>query len=111
MEYKDTIFLPKSSFEMRANLPTKEPKIYRVIDNSYTVCTTKENYDQLLKWSLYGVGQPPQSGCLPAPANAKAIIKQCPEGDIIVCQFQLIPEDGSPAFDAWASKVMLRPDK
>ena len=27
MEYKDTIFLPKSSFEMRANLPTKEPKI------------------------------------------------------------------------------------
>ncbi len=27
MEYKDTIFLPKTSFEMRANLPTKEPKI------------------------------------------------------------------------------------
>ena len=27
MEYKDTIFLPKSSFEMRANLPAKEPKI------------------------------------------------------------------------------------
>ena len=27
MEYKDTIFLPKSSFEMRANLSTKEPKI------------------------------------------------------------------------------------
>ena len=27
MEYKDTIFLPKSSFEMRANLPLKEPKI------------------------------------------------------------------------------------
>ncbi len=27
MEYKDTIFLPKTSFEMRANLPTKEPQI------------------------------------------------------------------------------------
>jgi len=27
MEYKDTIFLPKTSFEMRANLPLKEPKI------------------------------------------------------------------------------------
>ena len=26
MEYKDTIFLPKSSFEMRGNLPLKEPK-------------------------------------------------------------------------------------
>ena len=27
MEYKDTIFLPKTSFEMRANLPVKEPSI------------------------------------------------------------------------------------
>ena len=27
MEYKDTIFLPKTSFEMRANLPLKEQKI------------------------------------------------------------------------------------
>ena len=27
MAYKDTIFLPKTSFEMRANLPEKEPKI------------------------------------------------------------------------------------
>ena len=27
MEYKDTIFLPKTTFEMRANLPVKEPKI------------------------------------------------------------------------------------
>ena len=27
MEYKDTIFLPKTSFEMRANLPQTEPKI------------------------------------------------------------------------------------
>ncbi len=27
MEYKNTIFLPKTSFEMRANLPLKEPKI------------------------------------------------------------------------------------
>ena len=27
MEYKNTIFLPKTSFEMKANLPTKEPKI------------------------------------------------------------------------------------
>ena len=27
MDYKDTIFLPKTSFEMRANLPLKEPKI------------------------------------------------------------------------------------
>ena len=33
MEYKDTIFLPKTSFEMRANLPKKEPKIIDDWDN------------------------------------------------------------------------------
>ena len=27
MGYKDTILLPRTSFEMRANLPKKEPKI------------------------------------------------------------------------------------
>ena len=27
MKYKDTIFLPKTTFEMRANLPAKEPII------------------------------------------------------------------------------------
>lgn len=85
--------------------------VYRIIDSSYTLCDTLPRYQQLLKWSLYGVGSPPQTGCFPAPANAKAIIKQCPEGDIIVCQFQITPEDGSPAYEAWASKVMLRPDK
>ena len=33
MEYKDTIFLPKTSFEMRAKLPVKEPKILEEWDN------------------------------------------------------------------------------
>ena len=38
MEYKDTIFLPRTSFEMRANLPKKEPKILDEWDkqNIYT---------------------------------------------------------------------------
>ena len=27
MEYKNTLFLPKTTFEMKANLPSKEPKI------------------------------------------------------------------------------------
>lgn len=84
---------------------------YRVIDSSYTVCSTQALYRQLLSWSLYGVGSPPQQGCFAAPANAKAVIRQCPDDDIMVCQFRLTPEDGSPVFDAWASKVMLRPDK
>ena len=33
MEYKDTIFLPKTSFEMRANLPQKEPGILKIWEN------------------------------------------------------------------------------
>lgn len=101
-----SLFFLLLSFHLNA-----EEKTFRVIDNSYTVCDTLERYQQLLKWSLYGVGNPPETGCFPAPANAKAIIKQCPEGDIIVCQFRLTPEDGSPAVEVWASKVMLRPDK
>jgi len=84
---------------------------YRIIDASYTLCDTLPRYQQLLKWSLYGVGSPPETGCFPAPAHAKAIIKQCPENDIMICQFQITPEDGSPAYEAWASKVILRPDK
>ena len=27
MNYKDTLFIPKTTFEMKANLSTKEPKI------------------------------------------------------------------------------------
>lgn len=82
---------------------------YRVIDNSYTVCETREAYQQLLTWSLYGVGSPPKEGCFPAPANAKAIIRQCPESDIMICQFELSPEQGKTPLKVWASKVMLKP--
>ena len=42
MEYKDTIFLPKTSFEMRANLPAKEPAILEEWD--------KENIFKKLKF-------------------------------------------------------------
>lgn len=81
---------------------------YRVRDNSYTVCEAEAQYRKLLSWSLYGVGSKPTSGCFPAPANAKAIIMQCPEGDIMLCQFRLTPADGSPSMEVWASKVMLQ---
>lgn len=80
---------------------------YEVIDSSYTVCSTEQQYRQLLSFSLYGVGKPPATGCFPAPAGAKAIILQCPESDIILCQFRLEP-DAEKAIKVWASKVMLR---
>lgn len=80
---------------------------YEVIDNSYQVCLTEPLYRQLLSFSLYGVGKPPTEGCFNALAGAKAIILQCPESDIILCQFRL-ESDGTDAIDVWASKVMLR---
>lgn len=80
---------------------------YDVIDSSYTVCTTEQQYRQLLSYSLYGVGIPPKTGCFAAPAGAKAIILRCPESDIILCQFRLEP-DATEAIHVWASKVMLR---
>ena len=38
MGYKDTIFLPATSFEMRANLPVKELKILNEWDKQ-KICT------------------------------------------------------------------------
>ena len=81
--------------------------VYEVIDDTYQVCQTESRYRQLLTYSLYGVGKPPESGCFYAPAGAKAVILQCPESDIILCQFRLEPEQGEPV-TVWASKVMLR---
>jgi len=100
-------FFPMTALAAEETPPQKTA--YRVIDSSYTVCKTQAQYQQLIRWSLYGVGGPPQTGCLPAPAKAKAIILQCPESDIIICQFELTPEDGSPVLNVWASKVMLMP--
>ncbi|GGK54794.1 hypothetical protein [Amphritea balenae] len=84
-----------------------EPVTFEVRDNSYQVCNTEQQYRQLLNYSLYGVGKAPDQGCFFAPTGAKAIILQCPESDIILCQFSLKP-DGANAIEVWASKVMLR---
>ena len=81
---------------------------YEVIDGTYSACTTEAQYRQLLSWSLYGVGKKPEQGCAKAPAKAKAIIIECPESDIILCRFRLTPADGSPSYEIWASKVMLK---
>lgn len=81
---------------------------YEVIDGTYSACETEVQYRQLLSWSLYGVGKKPEQGCAKAPAKAKAIIIECPESDIILCRFRLTPADGSPSYEVWASKVMLK---
>jgi hypothetical protein len=80
---------------------------YRVIDNSHSVCETQALYQQLVTWSLYGVGNRPGQGCFNAPAHANAVILECPEDDMMPCRFRLTPQDGSPALEVWASKVML----
>lgn len=103
------LLLAVFSFNAVSETQAPEPQLYRVLDGGYTVCQTLPQYEQLMKWSLYGVGSPPQTGCFPAPVNAKAVIKQCPENDIIICQFEISPEDGRPTMQVWASKVMLKP--
>lgn len=80
---------------------------YEVIDDSYQVCLSESLYRQLLNFSLYGVGKPPTEGCFKADSGTKAIILQCPESDIILCQFRL-ESDGTNTIEVWASKVMLR---
>ena len=66
MEYKDTIFLPKTSFEMRANLPMKEPKILKEWNNqnifNYVDESPYTNKDKLFKrYDFLSKGAPPES--------------------------------------------------
>ena len=53
MEYKDTIFLPKSSFEMRGNLPLKEPKILEQWDKEKIFYKLREKSKGREKFVLY----------------------------------------------------------
>lgn len=99
--------LPVALFLFQSTPLIAESIRYEVIDNSYQVCLTEPLYRQLLNFSLYGVGKPPTQGCFNASAGTKAIILQCPESDIILCQFRL-ESDGTDAIEVWASKVMLR---
>ncbi|MAV63617.1 MAG: isoleucine--tRNA ligase [Candidatus Marinimicrobia bacterium] len=78
MEYKDTIFLPKTSFEMRANLPSKEPKILEEWDKEEIFKKLREKSKGRKKFVLHD-GPPYANGHIHMGTALNKILK-----DVIV---------------------------
>ena len=84
MEYKDTIFLPKTSFEMRANLPLKEPKILEEWDKQKIFKQLREKSKGREKFVLHD-GPPYANGHIHMGTALNKILK-----DVIVRTQQMI---------------------
>ena len=87
MEYKDTIFLPKTSFEMRANLPLKEPKILEEWDKKKIFKQLREKSKGREKFVLHD-GPPYANGHIHMGTALNKILK-----DVIVRTQQMIGKD------------------
>ncbi len=87
MEYKDTIFLPKTSFEMRANLPQKEPKILEAWDKEQIFKKLREKSKGREKFVLHD-GPPYANGHIHMGTALNKILK-----DVIVRTQQMAGKD------------------
>ena len=87
MEYKDTIFLPKTSFEMRANLPVKEPKILEEWNNQNIFKKLREKSKGREKFVLHD-GPPYANGHIHMGTALNKILK-----DVIVRTQQMSGKD------------------
>ena len=87
MEYKDTIFLPKSSFEMRGNLPLKEPKILEQWDKEKIFYKLREKSKGREKFVLHD-GPPYANGHIHMGTALNKILK-----DVIVRTQQMAGKD------------------
>ena len=87
MEYKDTIFLPKSSFEMRANLPVKEPKILEKWEEEKIFYKLREKSKSREKFVLHD-GPPYANGNIHMGTALNKILK-----DVIVRTQQMSGKD------------------
>jgi len=87
MEYKDTIFLPKTSFEMRANLPQKEPKILEQWDSEQIFKKLREKSKGRDKFILHD-GPPYANGHIHMGTALNKILK-----DVIVRTQQMSGKD------------------
>ena len=87
MEYKDTIFLPKSSFEMRANLPVKEPKILEKWEEEKIFYKLREKSKGREKFVLHD-GPPYANGNIHMGTALNKILK-----DVIVRTQQMSGKD------------------
>ena len=87
MEYKDTIFLPKTSFEMRANLPVKESKILDDWDNQKIFQQLRKKSKGKEKFILHD-GPPYANGHIHIGTALNKILK-----DVIVRTQQMLGKD------------------
>ena len=87
MEYKDTIFLPKTSFEMRANLPSKEPKILDDWDKQNIYSQLRKKSKGREKFVLHD-GPPYANGHIHMGTALNKILK-----DVIVRMQQMTGKD------------------
>jgi len=87
MEYKDTIFLPKTSFDMRANLPLKEPKILAAWDEEKIFLKLREKSKGREKFVLHD-GPPYANGHIHMGTALNKILK-----DVIVRTQQMSGKD------------------
>ncbi len=87
MEYKDTIFLPKTSFEMRANLPSKEPSILEEWDKENIFKKLREKSKGREKFVLHD-GPPYANGHIHMGTALNKILK-----DVIVRTQQMSGKD------------------
>ena len=87
MEYKDTIFLPKTSFEMRANLPIKELKILEDWDKENIFKKLREKSKGREKFILHD-GPPYANGHIHMGTALNKILK-----DVIVRTQQMAGKD------------------
>ena len=87
MEYKDTIFLPKTNFEMRANLPSKEPGIIEEWDKENIFKKLREKSKGREKFVLHD-GPPYANGHIHMGTALNKILK-----DVIVRTQQMAGKD------------------
>ena len=87
MEYKDTIFLPKTSFEMRANLPLKEPIILEEWNKQNIFQKLREQSKGKEKFVLHD-GPPYANGHIHMGTALNKILK-----DVIVRSQQMTGKD------------------
>ncbi len=87
MEYKDTIFLPKTSFEMRANLPSKEPAIIEEWDKENIFKKLRKKSKGREKFVLHD-GPPYANGHIHMGTALNKILK-----DVIVRTQQMVGKD------------------
>ncbi len=87
MEYKDTIFLPKTTFEMRANLPSKEPKILEYWDKENIFTKLRKQSKGREKFVLHD-GPPYANGHIHMGTALNKILK-----DVIVRMQQMTGKD------------------